>query len=143
MKTVPRDEFLDRLQHQWQPFVSHFQSLAAPEQQAYLKRQGYDSFKDLLAHIISWWQDGAENIALMRENPALPPKDYDVDSFNAQAVARFHDRLEPEVVRTYQSQCQRMLDLVRSLPDAELYHEHINARLYYEIIMHWKEHELS
>lgn len=143
MEIVQREQFIDRLQHQWQPFVSRFQSLAAPEQRAYLNRQGYASFKDLLAHVISWWQEGAENIAQMRQDPSLALRDYDVDTFNAQAVARFHDRLEPEVVRTYQSQCQKMLDLVRSLPDAELYHEHINTRLYYEIIMHWKEHELN
>ncbi len=143
MKTVSRDHFLDRLQQQWQPFVTHFTSLTEAEQKEYLAKQGYASLAALLAHIVAWWQDGAETIAKMQADPSLPPGDYDVDAFNARAVQRFQGWPESAVIQTYETQCQAMLGLVQRLPDAELYHQHINARLYYEIIMHWKEHELS
>ena len=143
MRTVSRDHFLDRLLYQWQPFVSRFTSLPALEQKEFLAKQGYASLSDLLAHIIAWWQDGAETIAKMQADPSLPPGDYDVDAFNARAVQRFQGWAESAVIQTYETQCQVMLDLVKRLSDVELYNPRINARLYYEIMMHWKEHELN
>jgi hypothetical protein len=143
MESISRAQFLDRLRNNWQPYISRFTSLSAQEQKEFLVKQGYSSLSDLLAHIIAWWQDGFQFLAKMREDPALVPPDYDVDAFNAQAVQRFHGWSESAVIQAYEVQRQVMLDLVLSLPDADLNNERINTRLCYEIMMHWKEHELN
>ncbi len=143
MEKITRQQFLDRLQNSWQPLVARFYGLAPQEQAAYLEKQGYAAFPDLLGHVIAWWQDGAAAIADLRKDPTLPLAEYDVDKFNAEAVKRFKPLSREEVIRAYENQRQVMVELVQSLPEAELNYANVNLRLYYEIIMHWTEHELK
>ena len=143
METISREQFQQRLQDDWQALPVRFQGLPPAEQAAYLEIQGYATLGGLLSHILAWWLDGEQAVAAFRINPALPLQEYDVDSFNAQAVARFAPLGEEEILRRYQTQRQGMFDLVNSLSEEELHGEHIHRRLYYEIIMHWKEHLLE
>ncbi len=143
MEKKTRLEFLGCLDDRWKGFVGRYHGLAPAEQQAYLGRQGYASFAGLLAHVICWWRDGASEIARMRLDPAYPLKDYDVDAFNARAVESFAGQSEEQVIAEFEAQREAMAALVRSLSEAELGQENINTRLYYEILMHWTEHELN
>jgi len=143
MEKKSREQFLDSLANGWQPLVERFQQLSAPEQTAFLEKQGYATFSALLAHIIAWWQDGVQVVAQMRADPSLALPDYDVDSFNARAVERFSPLSGAALIQLYETQRRAMVELITSLSDAELDHGPINTRLYYEIIMHWTEHELS
>ncbi len=142
MEKISRETFQSRLRDDWRNYVERFNRLAPAEQQAFLEKQGYARLGDLLGHIIAWWQDGAQVIASMRADPAYPLGDYDVDAFNARAVERFRPHSDAEIVQVFTTQQQAMLDLVNSLSQRELEQENINTRLYYEIIMHWSEHEL-
>ncbi len=143
MDRILRETFQSCLRDDWQNYVERFYRLAPAEQQAFLEKQGYTRLGDLLGHIIAWWQDGALAIAEMRADPSYPLKDYDVDAFNARAVERFRPRSDAKIIQIFATQQQAMLDLVSSLSEEELAQENINTRLYYEIIMHWKEHELG
>jgi hypothetical protein len=143
MTAVTRDELTNRLQESWQPYMERFQALTPDQQSDFLLRQGYASLSALLAHIIAWWQDGEKIIQLMRGNPGMPLADYDVDSFNARAVERFAGQPESAMRELFNAQCAAMLRLVIDLSDAELAQTNINTRLYYEILMHWTEHELN
>ena len=143
MEKIAREQFVDCLTRQWQALVGRFEGLSVEEQAAFLKRQGYATFGNLLGHIIAWWQDGAQVVEAMRADAAMPLPDYDVDDFNARAVARFSALNEADVLREYETQRQSMLRLVNELSDDELRRENINKRLYYEIIMHWSEHMLE
>jgi hypothetical protein len=138
-----REEFLDRLDNCWQNLIERFQGLPPQEQDAYLKKQGYATLPDLLAHVCSWWQDGTQEISRMRADPAHPFRNYDVDPFNAEAVKKFSGVGQAQVFQTYTSQRQAMVDLVNNLTADELDQTNINTRLYYEIIQHWAEHELN
>jgi hypothetical protein len=142
MEKFTRQQFLDRLQNNWLDYAGRFHRLAPADQKAFLVKQGYANLAGLLGHIVAWWQAGVEVVQKMRSDPAFANPDYDVDSFNARAVARFGGLDEAEVVRTYEAQRQTMIDLVNGLTADELDSERINTRLYYEIIMHWDEHTL-
>lgn len=143
MSTITRGQFIDRLNNNWQPYLNRFQCLSPEAQSAFLQKQGYASFSQLLAHIIAWWQDGAQAIAQMQQNPALPLANYDVDDFNARAVSRFSAMDEASISQAFEMQRQTMLLLVSHLPDSQLAQENINTRLYYEIMAHWTEHPLE
>ena len=143
MEKITREQFVDCLNRQWQALVGRFQRLSVQEQAAYLKQQGYATFGSLLGHIIAWWQDGAQVVEAMRADAAMALPDYNVDEFNARAVARFGLLDEAEVLNEYEAQRKMMLRLVNDLSDAELQRGNINKRLYYEIIMHWSEHMLE
>ena len=143
MDHFSRDQFLTRLDTRWRTYAERFYRLDPAEQRAYLDRQGYPSFGSLLAHVVAWWQEGAAVIAKMRADPTFPPPDYDVDTFNAQAVQKFSGMSETAMLEVYETQRQTMRDLVAGLSDADLDHEAINRRLFYEILGHWSEHALD
>ncbi len=143
MDKISRETFQSRLRDDWQNYVERFRRLSPAGQQAFLEKQGYSHLGDLLGHIVAWWQDSAQAVANMRADPAYPLADYDVDAFNARAVERFRPFTDDEIIQAFTTQQQSMLELVSGLSDKELGQENINTRLYYEIIMHWTEHELK
>jgi len=79
---------------------------------------------------------------LLRE-PACRSPDYDVDAFNAQAVARFRDLDEPAVLQRFEKARLAQLRLVSSLPDAAFRNQPVVDRLHIEIIAHLGEHDIS
>ena len=138
-----RQQFLDRLQNNWQNYAGRFYLLSPQAQKAFLEKQGYPNLAGLLGHMIAWWQDALIAIQKMRADPAFTGTHYNVDDFNARAVEKFGSLEEAQVVRIFEAQRQAMLDLVNDLSGAELESEVINARLHNEIISHWDEHPLD
>jgi hypothetical protein len=143
MEKISRDQFLERLEGDWRQYVDRFFRQSPQDQKEFIAKQGYVNLSGLLSHIIAWWQDGVQEVAKMSHDPALPLEEIDVDAFNAQAVQRFSELNEVEIIGRYEAQRQRMADLVRNLPEAVLNFDNVNTRLYYEIIGHWTEHELK
>jgi hypothetical protein len=141
MDLITRKDFANGLRRDWGRFVARFRALSNEEQQKYLARQGYASLGALLAHILAWWMDGQQIVDDMRGKPGLSLPDYDVDQFNARAVEKFDALDEDAMVELFEAQRFAMLGLVTNLSESEIQQENINTRLYYEIIMHWKEHE--
>lgn len=143
MPKISRAQFVDILQNKWANYIDQFNQLSPQQQKLFLNQQGYARLADLLAHITAWWADAAANIERMRADPLLPNPDYDIDAFNAGAVQKAAGLSESAVIKAYQAQLLAMLALLDSLSDAQLDAENINTRLYYEIIMHWSEHEID
>jgi hypothetical protein len=142
-KLVSREEFLGVLETQWGSYLQRFQAKPALEQTVFLQSQGYPSLSALLAHVIAWWSEGIQEIGQFRSDPAKTPTDYDVDSFNAQAVAHYAPLSEADVLRLFEETRLRLLGLVKELSPQELDHPAINNRLVWEILNHYKEHELN
>ncbi len=89
MADLTRTELMAALNDGWGAYVARYRMLSPAEQQQWLAAQGYPRFSDLLAHIVAWWVDGQQVIAHVAADPAYPLRDYDVDSFNAGAVAQY------------------------------------------------------
>jgi len=143
MTHISREQFLDVLAHVWGKYIERFQRLSPAQQADFLKQQGYATLADLLAHIVAWWQDGRAMVLKMLADPALQNPNYEVDVFNAQAVARFAELGQAKMIELYETERRGMAALVESLSDTELADERINTRLYYEIISHSQEHALK
>jgi len=143
MPLTPREQFLQLLDHDWALFLQRARQLSPDDLRAYLQQQGYNNLTGLLGHIVAWWQDGSQLVQRMRQDPSLLNPDYDVDAFNAQAVARFAAMSEAQMIELYEQQRQSMLTLIRGLSDSEVNDERINTRLYYEIVYHLVEHPIA
>ena len=65
--------------------------LAATEQlpPAVRNRPGADEWspRDVVCHVSAWAAEGLSRLRAFRADPALPDRTYDVDAFNASAVA--------------------------------------------------------
>jgi hypothetical protein len=111
-------------------------------QREFLHRQGYDRLADLLAHVIAWWTEGQARVQAYVRTPDLPPDEYDVDEFNAKAVAKHKATPEAEVIRLFEERRRAWVKIVRELPDSAFRNEKLRARLHIEVVGHLEEHRL-
>lgn len=140
--TITREDVKKSLEEDWGSYPSRLLALPPDEWEDFLQKQGYKRMADLLGHVIAWWQDGMRVIEEMLEDPTRTNPEYDVDSFNAQAIARFQDASELEVMEEFESTRLAFLALVERLPNSAFEDPRITGRLYPEIIGHLQEHQI-
>jgi hypothetical protein len=142
MTELTRQQYLDNLENDWGTYVDRFRQLSPDAQQAFVARQGFARFADLLAHVGAWWRDGISTLRVMAGDPDHVPAEMDVDSFNARAVARFIAFDEAVVIRFFEDIRAAFVELVTTLPDSAIADPRINHRLYIELNEHFDEHKV-
>jgi hypothetical protein len=138
---VDRKELMQCLTLEWEDFITRIEQLSEPEQREYLARQGYPSFKSLLAHLIAWWRVGIEVIHHHLSDPSYTHPPMDVDAFNNAIIASVEGIPSAEVLADFQTARRQMLDLISSLSDTDLANPKINLQLLIEVVEHLHEHE--
>jgi hypothetical protein len=131
---------LDVLENDWAEYLADFNGLPPEKQAEFLEKQGFPRFRDLVAHIIAWWDDGLEAIQSLQRDPAYIHPDKDTDSYNAEAVERFGKLDEAEVLARFESTRRQLVDLVMNLPEDILNHKDIQSWLKWDVIEHLYEH---
>jgi hypothetical protein len=131
---------VDMLQREWGDYLAGIKALAAQEQSAFLARQGFGEVRDLVAHILAWWDQG---IAVIEGSSSDDPGEVeDVDAFNARAVERFRALAESEVLARYEDTRLTLANLVDMLPDEILAKPNVNEWLLADVIRHYYEHAM-
>jgi hypothetical protein len=142
MTNSTRQEILTVLQEDWAGYVRGFRRMTPESQSAFLARQGYARFADLLAHIVAWWEVGYRSIEKYLAEPSFQPGKYDVNAFNAEAVARSAGLGEDDVVASFEKMRLLLVDFVKQLPDAAFENEKVVNQLNMELAGHLAEHRL-
>jgi hypothetical protein len=140
---LTRTQLIATLNNGWGTYVARYRALAPAEQQRWLIGQGYPRFSDLLAHVVAWWVDGQQVVAHVAADPDYPLRDYDVDVFNAEAVAQYAALDEDAMMAAYEQARAAWIPLIEGLSDAAFHNPKIADRLYPEIIGHLGEHTLG
>jgi hypothetical protein len=143
MASNTRQEILRFLQEDWANYVQDFHSLSPQAQSVFLARQGYARFADLLAHLVAWWKAGHRSIEQYITDPASQPIQYDVDDFNARAVAEAAGLEEEQVVEAFEKMRHFWIETVKQLPDDTLEIEKVVQQLEMEFIGHLGEHRIT
>lgn len=143
MPNITSQQLFDALQTGWGEYVGKFNGLSPAEQSAFLEREGYPRFHDLLAHIIAWWEEALEIITAVLESHDLPSREYDIDAFNAEALAEYRDWTESDLLAHYENLREALLDLVAELPDGALENKRIAGWLHACVIEHYEQHLLG
>jgi hypothetical protein len=138
-----REQALDALHGDWAGYVERFRRLSPEAQAAFLQQQGYARLGDLLAHVTAWWTDGQRSIRSILSDPNYPPQEYDVDDFNARAVAAAAGLSEEEILQRFEAARLAFIDLVKGLDEGAFQNERMKRRLHIEVIGHYKEHEFG
>jgi hypothetical protein len=125
---------------EWGRYAAAFERLAAEEQNAFLKQQGFASLRDLLAHVAGWWEEGEGIIRERLERGEGPARKYDLDAFNAASLARFSRTPEDEFFAWYESQRQQLIKLVSALTPEQMKIHRVYGWLDADILEHLKEH---
>ncbi|HNQ94773.1 MAG TPA: hypothetical protein PKH47_08865, partial [Anaerolineales bacterium] len=55
---ITKQRTLDYINLEWGSYVERFTRLPKAEQEKRLKTVGFESFRDMMAHILAWWEEG-------------------------------------------------------------------------------------
>jgi len=140
---IGKQRALDYLEHEWGMYIERFQRLSPEEQEQRLRETGYESLRDLLAHILAWWEEGMTIILAIAEEHTIERKKYDFDVFNAEAVARYASWEEGTFLAHFEQARQKMASDLQSLNDSVFENRRVQAWLQAVILGHASEHLLS
>ena len=140
--SAPRFLVLDMLQREWASYADNFHAMKEDEQKAFLAKQGFPRFRDLIAHIIGWWEEGIQIIDATAKNPAYRAPEKDTDSSNADLVELFGTLDEADVWKKYELTRAALIELAINLPDDTYDHKEVQAWLRSDVIEHYFDHAL-
>lgn len=142
MTTLTRQEVLKILQGEWGTYMQRFRRLSPEARSAFLEKQGYARFADLLSHIIAWWEVGHRAIVKYLTDPEFQPIKYDVDAFNAKAVAQARGLDEDTVIESFEKMRSFLIDFVKALPDTAFENEKVVNQFNMELVGHLRGHNI-
>jgi len=138
--TITKQRTLDFLEQEWGTYIERFLQLPKTEQEKRVRVQGYEQFRDMLAHILAWWDEGMGIILAVAENREFERKKYDFDVFNAEAVAKYKDWDEASFMAHFEKTRQKTEEGLRSINDAAFENRRVRAWLNAVIFHHAREH---
>jgi hypothetical protein len=124
-KRLPKKELLSEIQRERTALNETLALLSTRQMtQPGITRGGW-SVKDVLAHLIEWQQMNLDWYAagLRGERPAMPAPGYtlrELPRLNQMIYQKHRRRSLQAVIHDYESYHQRVLELIESLPDADL-----------------------
>ncbi len=137
---ITKERTLAYIEQEWGTYVERFQRLPREKGERRVREQGYERFRDMLAHILAWWEEGMGIIRAAAEGRELERKQYDFDAFNAEAVAKYKDWDEAAFLVHFEKTRQKMGADLRSMPEALFEHRRVRAWLKAVIYHHAREH---
>jgi len=137
---ITKQRTLEYLEQEWGTYVERFHRLPKDVQDTRVRKNGYESFRDMLAHILSWWEEGMGIIHAIAEEREFERKKYDFDIFNAEAIARYKPWGEAEFMAHFERTRQQMAADLRSMNDAVFENRRVQNWLRGIIFSHAREH---
>ncbi|HSL46844.1 MAG TPA: ClbS/DfsB family four-helix bundle protein [Anaerolineales bacterium] len=133
---------LDMLQNEWATYLADFHHLDPEKQKEFLAKQGFDSFHNLLAHIVGWWEEGARIINGILHSPAFTWQDPDTDSFNAELIKKYSTWTDDDLFEHYETVRLALIDLVSRLPEDAFLNKDIEGWLADDVVKHYDDHPI-
>jgi hypothetical protein len=131
---------LDFLEIEWATYVERFNRLSPEEGHKRVTDQGYEQFRDMLAHILAWWEEGMGIILAIAEEREYEHKKYDFDIFNAAAVARYKTWDEKELLAHFEETRLKAIADLRSMNEAAWENKRVRGWVDGIFISHAREH---
>ena len=138
--SITKRRTLEYIEQEWGTYIERFQRLPKAEQEKRVKEQGYEQFRDMLAHILAWWEEGMGIILAVAEERPFERKKYDFDAFNAEAVAKYKDWDEAKFLNQFEKTRQKMGADLKSMNEAAFGNRRIKTWLHGIIFHHAREH---
>ncbi len=132
---------LDTLENEWGTYIEDFSRLE--DKSAFLKKQGVENFREMLGHVIEWWEMGARVIEGIMSDPQFKWVDVDTDAFNADVIAKYRKLSDEEVEKQFEIKRQDMIRLVQGLPDSAFSIGDIESWLAADMVEHFDEHAVE
>lgn len=133
---------VDLLENEWADYIAGFNRLDDEKKRGFLSNQGFDSFHDLLAHIIGWWEEGARVISGILDTPGFAWQSRDVDQFNVELTKKYSAWSQADLTRHFENVRRGMIELIADLPDDAFLNEDIAGWLKDDVVDHYEDHPI-
>jgi len=137
---ITRQRALEYVEAEWGTYVKRFDNLTKVERNQRVREMGYQTFRDVLAHILAWWEEGMDVVLAVAEDRPFERKKYDFDVFNAQAVEKYQAWNEDEFMAHFEGTRQKMGADLKSMKEAAFENRRVRSWIRGIIIHHAREH---
>jgi hypothetical protein len=131
---------LDFLEIEWATYIERFNRWSPEEGRKRVNDQGYGQFRDMLAHILAWWEEGMGIILAIAEEREYERKKYDFDMFNAEAVAKYINWDEAEFIAHFEKTRQKTIADLEAMNEAAWENKRVRSWVSGIFIHHAREH---
>jgi hypothetical protein len=138
--SITKQRTLDYINTEWGMYVERFGCLPRDEGERRVRQMGYERFRDMLAHILAWWEEGMTIILAIAENREFERRKYDFDVFNAEAVAKYRDWDEREFMAHFEKTRQKMAADIKSINEVVFENRRVKVWLHGILFHHAREH---
>ncbi|MFN3490646.1 MAG: hypothetical protein ACK40V_00330 [Anaerolineales bacterium] len=128
------------IEQEWGTYVERFNRLPKEEGLKRVKAQGYVEFRDMLAHVLAWWEEGMPIILAIAENREFERKKYDFDVFNADAVAKYKSWDEKDFLNHFEAARQKAIADLKRIDESVFDNRRVRAWIRSVFIHHAREH---
>ncbi len=128
------------LELEWASYISRFNRWPAEYGLQRVNIQGYAQFRDMLAHVLAWWEEAMPIILAIAEEREYARKKYDFDAFNAEAVAKYKNWDEAEFLAHFEKTRQNAVADLMSMNEAAFENRRVRAWINGIFISHAREH---
>ena len=132
----------DMLENDWATYIADFNRLDADKQKEFLAKQGFETFHDLLAHVVGWWEEGARIISGILDSPSFTWESHDTDAFNLELTQKYSTWSDEDLFKHYETVRLAMLELVADLPDDAFLNKDIEGWLKDDVVAHYDDHPI-
>ncbi len=131
---------LNFLEIEWATYIERFNRWPAEEGLKRVNAQGYKQFRDMLAHVLAWWEEAMPIILAIAEQREYARKKYDFDAFNADAVAKYEDWDEAEFLAHFEKTRLKAAADLTSMDEAAWENRRVRSWINGVFINHAREH---
>lgn len=142
MADVTLRKVMQVLEEGWGEYIRQFKELSPQEQKMFLKKEGFDSLHDLLAHIVGWWEEGLWIITGIMDDPSFTWEERNIDAYNLELIEKFRPWSTEDLLLHYENVREALLDLVAELPENALENKDIHYWLEEDVIEHLEDHKI-
>ena len=132
---------LDTLENEWSEYIEKFDRLENKDE--FLKKQGFESFNDILAHIIGWWDEGAKIVNGSAVNPDFVYEEPNTDLFNAELIERHKGMSDAAIQNLFESKRVGLAHFLRDFPEGDFHNQTIADWLAADVVEHFDEHAIN
>lgn len=129
---------LDTLENEWSMYIKNFENIE--DKDAFLKKQGVENFREMLGHVIAWWEVGERIVTGIWKDPNFKWQDVDTDAFNAELIVKYKKLSDDEVQKQFEGKRQDLIKLANELPDEAFTNADIESWLAADVVEHFDEH---
>lgn len=137
---ITKQRTLDYVNIEWGTYIERFTRLPRDEQAKRIQAMGYEQFRDMLAHILAWWDEGMGIILAIAQEREYERRKYDFDVFNAEAVAKYKAVDEAAFLDQFEKTRQKMAADLKSMNEAVFENRRVKTWLHGIIFHHAREH---